>query len=82
MYIYTYISPKRIQCSRSHLRMSLSMHNDILLYILGMRFDILLYILYIRTVAKADIGLPVADDDDYDDDYDDYDPGIKCTKLA
>ena len=31
--------------------------------------------------AKADIGLPVADDDDdYDDD--DYDPGIKCTKLA
>ena len=32
--------------------------------------------------AKADIGLPVADYDDYDDDYDDYDPGIKCTKLA
>ena len=32
--------------------------------------------------AKADIGLPVADDDyDYDY-YDDYDPGIKCTKLA
>ena len=35
--------------------------------------------------AKADIGLPVADDYDYDYDYDyydDYDPGIKCTKLA
>ena len=30
--------------------------------------------------AKADIGLSVADD--YDDDDDDYDPGIKCTKLA
>ena len=26
--------------------------------------------------AKADIGLPVADD------YDDYDPGIKCTKIS
>ena len=30
--------------------------------------------------AKADIGLPVADD--YDDDDDDDDPGIKCTKLG
>ena len=29
--------------------------------------------------AKADIGTPRTDDDDYDDDYD---PGIKCTKLA
>ena len=31
--------------------------------------------------AKADIGLPVTDDD-YDYDNDNYDPGIKCTKLA
>ena len=45
-------------------------------------FTIFIFIICARE-AKADIGLPVADDD-YDDDYDDddYDPGIKCTKLA
>ena len=47
----------------------------------GSNTDILLFIIICAREAKADIGLPVADDD-YDYDDDDYDPGTKCTKLA